>query len=91
VDVLTAREDGHRQVADEVLIDRCQVLDRVIVTHDKDFFSIAAALQRQGTRFAGIVWAPNYVSIGEMIDDLELLAVALTDAEVESQLHYLPL
>jgi hypothetical protein len=91
VDIVTAREDRHHEVADEVLMERCHVLDRVLVTHDKDFLSKAAARQRHGIAFAGIVWAPNYISIGEMIEDLELVAAALTDLEAASQLRYLPL
>jgi predicted nuclease of predicted toxin-antitoxin system len=39
VDVLTAQEDGTREMEDAELLDRASALGRVLVTHDDDFLA----------------------------------------------------
>lgn len=46
VDVLTAQEDGMRELSDAELLDRSIALGRLLFSHDTDFLAIAH--QRQG-------------------------------------------
>jgi hypothetical protein len=53
---------------------------------------IAREWQRAGQPFAGLVFsAQKGVSIGQCIEDLELLAQCYTEAEIANQVIFLPL
>ncbi len=92
VDVLTALEDGTTTLADPDLLDRASALGRVIVTHDQDFLREGPARQRTGRTFAGILYAHQLdVSLGRLIDDLELIAQAQSPEDYAGRVRYLPL
>jgi predicted nuclease of predicted toxin-antitoxin system len=92
VDVLSAQEDGRRRVADPLLLDRATALDRVVFTRDKDFLAIAQARQVSGVPFAGVVYAAQQsVSIGQCVQDLEIIALASLPGEMLNTVKYLPL
>lgn len=59
-------------------------LDRVLVTKDHDFIE----LSRTQTDHAGIILLHKPLSIGEMIDYLELMAYMLTPAEMRGLLLF---
>lgn len=94
VDVLTVQEDGYDQAPDPDVLDRAGVLDRVLVTYDEDFLIEAAARQRAGVWFVGVLKAvaddANHRP-GRYIDDLELLAVLDEPADYENLVRFLPL
>ncbi len=56
VDVLTAIEDGARELADAELLQRAGELGRVIFTQDVRFKGLAQEWQRQGRPFAGLIF-----------------------------------
>jgi hypothetical protein len=92
IDVLTAQEDQTIQLADPELLDRASVLGRVVFTNDVDFLVEAAARQRSGQSFAGLIFAHQLqVTIGQCVNDLELLATILDPTDVANQVVYLPL
>lgn len=92
VDILTAREDGAERLSDSDLLDRATVLGRVLVTQDDDLFSIAASRLQDGKNFAGLVYSHQMrITIGQMIDDLELIAQVNEPAEMVNKIEYLPL
>ena len=92
VEVLTAWEDGSSALDDEPLLDRAQVLARVLVTQDEDFLEIASAWQREGREFAGIVYAHQLrVGIGQFIGDLEIIAKTSEAAQMRTWVEPLPL
>ena len=81
VDILAATEEGTNELLDDELLVLATSLQRVMVTQDIRFRVLAANWQRIGKPFAGLVFAhQRYVSFGEMIFDLELIATA-TDAD----------
>jgi Domain of unknown function (DUF5615) len=92
VDVVTAQEDGAAEMPDTALLDRCLMLGRVIVSYDQDFLAEAHRRQAEGGSFAG-VWHAQRATlvIGQMIDDLELMATVLDAAEAANRVTYLPL
>lgn len=92
VDVVTVYDDGRDSCPDEEILDRATELGRVVVTRDEDFLAAAHAHQQQGRTFAGIVYAHQLrVSIGQMVDDLELIANAALAGEYENRVEHLTL
>ena len=92
VDILAATEEGTNELPDDQLLTLATSLRRVLVTQDIRFRVLAEDWQRTGHPFAGLVFAhQRYVSFGEMVLDLELIARA-TDAEYwHNRIEQLPL
>ena len=81
VDVLAATEKEVSELPDGQLLALATRDKRVMVTQDIRFRVLAESWQRTGKHFAGLVFAhQRYVSFGQMIVDLELIAKA-TDLE----------
>src|SRR3982074_2561740 len=92
VDVLTAQEDGTRELRDPELMDRATELGRVIFTMDHDLLGEAALRRRIGEHFRGIIYAHQLgVTIGQCVSDLELIAKASDPAEMGNRVEFLPL
>jgi Domain of unknown function (DUF5615) len=91
VDVLTAYEDNAGELADPDLLDRASELGRTLFTHD-DLLVEAALRQEQEKPFAGIVYVHQLqLTIGQCINELELLAKLSDEREAENQVIFLPL
>ena len=92
VDVLTVQEDGRAGTPDPILLDRTNELQRVIFTQDQDFLIEANRRQVEGIAFTGVIYASQlYVSIGECIRDLEIIAKASDPEDLTNRVQYLPL
>ena len=92
VDVLTSQEDGAGLCTDPVLLDRASELNRILFSQDEDLLVEAAQRQRNGVAFAGVIYAPQLaLSIGQFIDQLELLAKAGVPADFANSVQFLPL
>ena len=92
VDVLTAQQDGTTGLADPALLDRATVLGRVLFSQDEDLLAEAAARQRSGRHFAGVVSAHQLnITIGQCVDELELVAKVFEPDEMANRVVYLPL
>ena len=92
IDVLTSQEDGTREEDDATLLSRATDLERVLFTHDIDFLSIAAECQQSGRSLCGVIYAHQQrISIGPLIQDLELLLTCCGADELENRVTYLPL
>jgi hypothetical protein len=92
IDVLTAVEDGTRELNDSALLDRATSLGRVLFTRDADLLVEGTARQRNGLTFGGVVYAHQlHVSIGECIEYLELIGKAGEPSEWINRVEYLPL
>jgi len=92
IDVLTAYEDEASAIADPLLLDRATVLDRVLFTRDDDLLAEARQRQQNGQHFKGVIYAhQRRVSIGQCIQDLELIATVGTDDDVVGKATFLPL
>jgi hypothetical protein len=92
VDVLTAQEDGTARWADPDLLDRATALGRALVSQDEDLLIEAASRQKAGVPFSGVIYAPQVaLSIGQLMDELELLAKAGVPADFANRVQYLPL
>jgi len=92
VDVLTAQEDGAAELDDPLLLDRATSLGRVLFSQDDDLLREAARRQQTGERFAGVIYAHQLnITIGQCIDDLELIAIATELEDWRERVMYLPL
>ena len=92
VDVLTAQEDGARELSDPRLLSRATALGRVLFSQDDDLLREAQKRQQSGESFTGVIYAHQLnISIGQCIDDLELIAQLTEPEEWMNRLAYLPL
>jgi len=92
VDVLTAQDDGRRQVPDHVLLDRATELRRVLFSQDEDLLAEANHRQRERIPFAGVVYAHQlHVYIGTCVRELEIIAKVASLEDFADRVEYLPL
>jgi hypothetical protein len=92
VDVLTAQADATTETPDPVLLDRASELGRILFSQDEDLLSEAARRQRAAIPFAGVVYAHQlYVTIGQCIHDLELIANVGQPEDMANRVQFLPL
>jgi predicted nuclease of predicted toxin-antitoxin system len=92
VDVLTSQEDETRRLSDTELLDRATALNRLLFTRDKDLLREASQRQERGETFAGVVYAHQLrVSIGQCVQDLEVIALAGEPEDFANRVEYLPL
>lgn len=92
VDVTTAQEAGLTRASDETLLSQAEELGCILFTQDDDLLAIGAARNADGREFCGIVYAHQLgPGIGEMIEDLELLALCANKEELRNQIIFLPL
>jgi hypothetical protein len=92
VNVLTAIEDDADELPDDELLERVQLLGRVIFTQDIRFKAMAEDWQRQGKPFARLIFGHQLAgTIGQYVKDLELIAQASEQDEWLNTIEYLPL
>lgn len=92
VDCLAARDNGHAQASDELLLTRATELGRVLYTEDTDFLRIATRWQHDALSFAGIVFGrQDRLSVAQAIENLRVIALASEPEEWHNRIEYLPL
>lgn len=92
VDVLRALEDDSTGLPDVALLDRATTLGRAIVTRDVHFLREASRRQKSGVTFAGVIFIKaSDVPLGELTDDLELIALTLSPDELRDSVIFVPL
>ncbi|MBV9210195.1 MAG: DUF5615 family PIN-like protein [Acidobacteria bacterium] len=92
IDILTAQEDKAGELDDARLLNRATELGRVLFTQDDDLLREAARRQQTKEPFAGVIYAHQLnITIGQCIDDLEIIGQATKAEEWINQVMYLPL
>ncbi len=92
VDVVTAFEDGSHRLLDPALLDRATELGRPLFTHDDDLLAEAAGRQSRGVRFSGVIFAAQErIGVGQLVDELELVATIAEPHDLIDQVLFLPL
>jgi rRNA-processing protein FCF1 len=90
IDVLTAQEDGSAEQDDDALLQRATEFGRVLVSQDRDLLREGRRRQLFSRHFSGIVYAHQQrVSIGRLVEDLELIAQATSADEWTGRIEYL--
>jgi predicted nuclease of predicted toxin-antitoxin system len=91
VDVLTAQEDSADTLPDDELLDRATQLKRVLFTFDDDLLAEAAKRQQENQPFCGVIYPhPLRISIGQCVQDLELIAKAGEPEDLQNRVEFLP-
>lgn len=85
VDVLSVPEAGKIGASDREQLAFALAEGRVLLTYDTDFLSLGAA----GVHHAGIVYASQYMPIGEIIRGLMLIYQVFDSTEMTGQIEYL--
>ena len=92
IEVLTAADDGAERLPDDQLLVRATQLKRVLVTMDQDFLQIAEDCWSEHHAFGGIVvMTSGRMTIGQVIEELELIAQVFVTEEFQNRLQRLPL
>jgi len=92
IDVLTAQEDGSAELDDDSLLQRATFLGRVLVSQDEDLLRERMRRLRQQKDFSGIIYSHQpRITIGQMVEDLALIARATSPAEWRGRIEYLPI
>ncbi len=92
VDVLTAQEDGKPHLDDPDLLDHASSVGRAIFSQDHDLLREAAKRQDSGIPFAGVIYAHQLnITVGQTINDLQLIAEVYEPEDIENRVEYLPL
>ena len=92
VDAITAYEDNSHRLEDDVLLGRATQLGRVLFSQDEDLLRIAKSWIAISREFSGLVYAHQvYVSIGQAVYDLELIAKINEPEDMYNRVEYLPL
>lgn len=66
-------------------------LGRVLVSQDADLLRQGTHRQRAHENFSGIIYAHQRTVIGQLVNDLELLAKATSLDEWRARIEYLPI
>ena len=91
IDVLTAIEDDSAELPDYQLLERTNLLGRVLFTQDIRFKAMAEDWQRQGKTFAGLIFGHQLGgTVGQFVKDLELIALASKSEDWINTVEYLP-
>lgn len=85
VDVVTVQEAGLQGATDTQHLKRATQEGRVIVTQDADFLRLHAA----GESHRGIVYAPQQMSVREILRSLKLIHDLLTPEEMVQHIEFL--
>jgi Domain of unknown function (DUF5615) len=92
VDVITAQEDGAARLPDPGLLDRSTKLDRVLFSQDDDLLREARRREIAGAHFSGVIYVHQMrLTIGQIIQDLELISKASDPKDFQNRVEYLPL
>ena len=92
IDVLTPLEDRHNETDDRIVLQRATDLQRVLISQDEDMLRIATERQRNSIEFFGLIFAHKQrVSIGQCIEDLELICHYEAPEAFLNHIQHLPL
>ena len=91
IDVLTAFEDGTKELPDDQLLLRVTELERVLFTQDIRFRVLAETWQIEGKCFSDLIFGHQLGNtIGQFVKDLELIAKASEHDEWVNAVQYIP-
>jgi len=92
VDVLTAHEDGTDEWDDGALLARASEANYVLFTQDIRFRVLAEDWQRSDRFFTGLIFGHQmHATIGQYVEDLEIIAKLSEPSEWINRVGWLPL
>ena len=84
-DILTVPEAGMLGASDQEHVARARQEGRVLLTQDDDFLR----LHSKGAQHAGIVYAPQRTSVGDIIFGLMLIREVLDPDDMQNHVEFL--
>jgi Domain of unknown function (DUF5615) len=92
LDSTTVREADLPEASDPAVLDWAAAQGRVVITHDhRTMRPCAEERLKAGRLMAGLILVPQTAPLGQVIDDLVLVAEATTAEEWEGTIVFLPL
>ena len=92
LDSTTVQEAGLPEAFDHAVLDWAASEGRVVITHDhRTMRSYAEDRLKRGLPMSGLILVPQTAPLGQVIDDLVLVAEASTAEEWEGTIVFLPL
>ena len=92
LDSRTVQEVDLPETSDPVILDWAATQGRVVITHDhRTMRPCAEDRLKAGRSMAGLIWVPQTAALGQIIDDLVLIAGATTAEEWNGTIVFLPL
>ena len=92
LDASTVQEAGLPETNDPAVLDWAASEGRVVITHDhRTMRSYAEDRLKRGLPMSGLILVPQTAPLGQVIDDLMLVAEASTAEEWEGTIVFLPL
>jgi len=92
LDVVTAYEAGLSEAPDPELLEWAASQRRVVLTHDRRTMPDHASDRiRTGLRMSGVIVVRKRLPLGQVIDELELIATCSVPGEWENRIQFLPL
>lgn len=92
VEVIRVQDVGLVATDDIVILEFAHLQGLIVFTMDDDFLALGADKQRNEIPFSGLIYAKQHsLSIGQFINELELVAKGYDPIDVENKVVYLPL
>lgn len=92
VDILTVQQVNLGGAPDETVLTWAATADRVLLTHDQStMVGFAYGRMWAALPMPGVILVPNALAIGRAVEDLEVMTLTLTEAELADRVWFLPL
>ncbi|CUS04382.2 conserved protein of unknown function [Candidatus Promineifilum breve] len=92
IDIVRVQDIELAGAPDAAILEWAAQNGRVLLTHDVSTLThFAQERMRAGERMAGVIEVPQSAPIGQIIEDLLLIAAISTPEEYEDRIDYLPL
>jgi hypothetical protein len=91
LDLVRVQDVGLRTLDDETILAWAAQERRVVVTHDRStLIGFAYDRVRAGLPMPGVIEVSKAISIGRAIEDILLIAICVSEQEIDSQVFYVP-
>jgi hypothetical protein len=92
LDSRTVQEADLPKASDPAVLDWAASQDRIVITHDhRTMRPCAEDRLKEGLPMTGLILVPQAAALGQVIDDLVLIAEATTAEEWKGTIVFLPL
>lgn len=90
IDVVTAHEDQSHEIPDEQLLLRAIELNRVLFSQDQNLLKITFQFYQTHIDFYGLIYSEQLnISVGQCVNDLEIIASLGSPEEMRIRVIYL--
>lgn len=92
IDIVRTQDLGFEEIADEDLLEFADRANRIVLTHDrKTMPRYARQRTAWGERMAGLVVVSGSISVKDAIEEILMIHVCLSPAEIENDILFVPI